>query len=233
MLLALAALTASACRDAPTDPMAGVVAEESSAALALDVSFADPENLIGTGESLDQAGLALLERWRDSWSLDTEAGHALRARLYPGLEDVLAGMVRPGDIDRELASMADALRRARDLSRASLLPRLAEGIDQAGICYETAVAAAARGDTREAVSMIVRGGDALREVGPEAVARSLQVEVEAAFGRISASDPYSSQDRDRLQRLVHGGREAIEQGDWVLAIRRAYYARALLDQAGG
>ncbi len=233
MLLALAPLTVASCQDSPTDPMVGVVAGESSPALALDISFADPENLIGTGESLDADGVGILERWRDSWTLETEKGHAVRGALYPRLEDALASMVRPGDLDRELASMADALRRAQTIPRSALLPRLANGLDAAAGCYASAVAARGRGDTREAVSMIVRGGDALREVGPEAVARSLQQDVAAAYGSISPSDAYSSQDLERLERLVRGSQQAIEQSDWVLAIRRAYYARALLGKNGG
>ena len=74
----------------------------------------------------------------------------------------------------------------------------------------------------------MRGGDALREVAPEAVARAIQGEVEEAFGRVSDGGPYSEKDMERLTRLVHGARQALGEGSWALAIRRAYYARALL-----
>ena len=50
------------------------------------------------------------------------------------------------------------------------------------------------------------------------------------FISISDSEPYSEQEQERLGRLVTGGRQALEDEDWIRAIRRAYYAKGLLTE---
>ncbi len=80
----------------------------------------------------------------------------------------------------------------------------------------------------EGLRYVLEGSDILREVGPEAVARALVAEVAELHGRLSDSDTYSEQEWERLGRLVTGGRQALEDEDWVRAIRRAYYAKGLL-----
>jgi len=72
----------------------------------------------------------------------------------------------------------------------------------------------------------------LREVGPEAVARTMVSEVNTERGSISVDDAYSEQDLERLDRLLQGGSEALSQQDWVRAIRRAFYARGLMASGG-
>ena len=85
---------------------------------------------------------------------------------------------------------------------------------------------------RDAMVQLLAGSDALREVGPEAVARTMVSEVVADRRNISARDSYSEQDLERLDRLLRGGREALSDQDWVRAIRRAYYARGLIVRDG-
>ena len=77
-------------------------------------------------------------------------------------------------------------------------------------------------------SALLQGADALREVGPEAVARTAVAECEARLRRIPEDAPYSETELDRIRHLVTGSRQALESEEWGLAIRRAYYAESLL-----
>ncbi len=227
MLCLLGALGASACQDALTDPMVGVVAGESEGALALGVSLPDPARLTPE-QGLSMEGTRALDAWRTSWSLTLDAGHAAREAAYGPLARALAPTLEAERVEEALSRLTVGVANARAIATDDLPPRLSQGVEEAATSSAAAVAAWDRGDAAGAVEEIFRGGDALREVGPEAVARALQREVEAAFGRVSEGGPYSEKDLERLTRLVHGGRDALAEGSWVLAIRRAYYARALL-----
>jgi hypothetical protein len=70
--------------------------------------------------------------------------------------------------------------------------------------------------------------DALWEVSPQQVAFELVRKAEGDYGRIRASDTYSEEELTRIRRLTTGAAEALEEGDYPLAIRRAYYACQLL-----
>lgn len=231
----LAVFCTAACRDALTDPLVDVVAEESAAALALGVSVADPVLLVEEdGGTLDEQGMLALEAWRASWSQNVAAGRETREPVYGSLAAGLADIVEPEAVARETALLEESVRRARGIEVEGLLPlSLTAGIEAAASYHAAAVAALDRGDAMGAIEDLLRGGDALREIGPEAVARALSAEVTSSLGRIPEDGPYSERDLERVRRLVSGSHEAVGNGEWVLAIRRAYYARALLEGHGG
>lgn len=224
-------LAAGACRDAPTDPLVGLVAQEAYAALALGVSFPDPGAWRASGWLGDE-GAEALDAWRASWDLPTADGRALREGAYQTLADGVARSATAQALGVELALLADGIARAEGLVGEGAPPHLSDGVASAARHRASAETALAAGDVEGAAEALLRGGDALREVGPEAVARSLQGEAEAGLGRVSDPHPYSDQEMERLRRLVRGGRQALDEGDWVLAIRRAFYARALLQGNG-
>ena len=228
--LAAGALMAG-CRDAPTDPMVGLVAEEAYAALALGVSFPDPSAWapedVRTAEGADA-----IEAWRGSWDLPAEEGRKAREGAYQALNRQISTTVDAKRVEEELTKLSEAVLRARTLEIDAVPPHIASGLTRALSQSTAAREAMTRGDLAGALDGLVRGGDALREVGPEAVARALQSEVEGRLGRVSDVDPYSEEDLERLQRLVRGGRQAVEEGDWGLAIRRAFYAKGILDGNG-
>lgn len=207
--------------------MVGLVAAESEGALALGMSLPDPARLTPV-QGLSIEGTRALDAWRTSWSMTPEAGHAAREAVYRPLARALAPTLEVGRVEEALSGLSDGVSQARALAPDVMPPRISEGLEAAAALSKAAALAWDRGDASGAVEDVLRGGDALREVGPEAVARALQGEVEEAFGRVSEGDPYSEKELERLTRLVHGGREALAEGSWVLAIRRAYYARALL-----
>lgn len=230
-ILTFALAAAGACRDAPTDPAVGLVAQEAYAALALGVSFPDPAAWRASGW-LAQEGTEALEAWRDSWDLPVDQGRDVREAAYTALAQVVARIATRDALEAELALLADGVVRAEALLGQGSPPHLVRGIEAARTQRIAAAAGLAAGDAPATVAALLRGGDALREVGPEAVARSLVSEVEAGLGRIGDTHPYSEQELERLGRLVRGGRQALEEEDWVLAIRRAFYARALLQGNG-
>jgi hypothetical protein len=51
--------------------------------------------------------------------------------------------------------------------------------------------------------------------------------------RTEGSDAYTEQELSRIRRLTGGAREALEEGDYPRAIRRAYYACRLLGVGPG
>lgn len=171
------------------------------------------------------------DAWHRSWDLPLAEARQLRASAYPVLARTMADEVSREVLTRETAALGEGVRRALVLNVAQLPPHVAAGLVEASARYAAATAALDSGDTRALLDALLRGGDALREVGPEAVARDLVFQVETAFGRLSPDDPYSEQDLERLQRLIQGGRQAVGDGEWVLAIRRAYYAKGLLGEA--
>lgn len=219
------------CRDAPTDPMVGLVAEDTYAAMALGVSFPDPA--VWAGEhALHGEGARALERWQRSWDLPADAGRSERTVVYAALAEGLADVLTVEELGVEVAVLDDAVLRAGSVAGSTLPAHLALGIERAVEAAKDAREAYGAGDRVRTLVHLMEGGDALREVGPEAVARALQVEVEDRLRRVLAPHPYSGEDLERVRRLVQGGRQAVEAGDWGLAIRRAFYARGLLDGNG-
>lgn len=229
MLVTAAAL--GACRDAPTDPLVGLVAQEAYAALALGVSFPDPGAWRASGW-LEAEEAEALEAWRASWDLPAAEGREAREGTYRVLAAGVARHAERSALEIELTLLAEGVARAEGLVGEGSPPHVVRGIEAARAQRAAAALALAAGDTPAAAAALLRGGDALREVGPEAVARSLVGEAEAGLGSISEPHPYSEQELERLRRLVRGGRQALEEGDWVLAIRRAFYAKALLEGNG-
>jgi hypothetical protein len=105
---------------------------------------------------------------------------------------------------------------------------LREALDKAKGSYADAWAAFREGEGVGALSLILQSVDALWEVSPRQVAFELVQKAEGALGRNQASGTYSEEELTRIRRLTTGAAEALEEGDYPQAIRRAYYACQLL-----
>jgi hypothetical protein len=215
----------AACEDAPTDPLTGLVAEESHAALALGVDLPSPVSMAGSLEGIDQE----VATWRASWEVETELGMAARDPLYLPLARALAGELQEEDLGPLTSRLDDGLVWARGLPLQGLPDHIAAQITTALALGAAARAALESGDRIRAIERLLRGADALRMTGPPAVAGALVAKAENLLGRVSEDDPYTDQDLERVRRLVRGGRYALEKGDWARAIRRAYYATGILE----
>ena len=84
------------------------------------------------------------------------------------------------------------------------------------------------GDAVRALELSMDAADALWEVSPRQVAADLIQRAEEALGRNPGPDAYSQEELTRVRRLMYGASEAVEEGDYPRAIRRAYYACQLL-----
>lgn len=220
-------LLAAACQDAPTDPVARIVTPETAVSVALGVVLPGPELWLGEDPG-DPALLDAVARWRMSWDRPVSEGRAARDGLRAGLARGLAPLLGPGRVREEEDRLAEGIARAKELPEDDLGPDIVARLGEAVAAHTRAARARRAGDATVALHNVLEGSDILREVGPEAVARALVAEVAELHGRLSDDDAYSDQDRERLGRLLTGGRQALDDGDWVRAIRRAYYAKGLL-----
>lgn len=212
------------CDDAATGPLARLVAGESAGALALGVTLPDPAAWVipetASPEAADAVAL-----WTTSWDLPGDEGDGVRADNYVSLAELFIPELGRGGISEQLEGLWEGVRRARELPALELPERIRERIADASHAHAQARDALLAERLRDAMVQLLIGSDALREVGPEAVARTMVSEVDTELRRISLDETYTEQDLDRLGRLVRGGREALAEQDWVRAIRRAYYAK--------
>lgn len=214
----LAVAMLAACGDSPTDPMAGLVAGDTGlAALALELPLPAPVE-DGRAEAA----------WRDSWTRPVLEGRAARDDLYRTLARARAFQADDAELAEAVGFLRTGVRRASSLDLDVLPAFLAAGVAEARARLRSADRAALAGDATRAWEDLLRGADALREIGPEAVARTAVARADEAYRRIQADAPYTEKERERIRRLVWGGRQALEEGDWAGAIRRAYYAEGLL-----
>ncbi|HEX6937870.1 MAG TPA: hypothetical protein VF158_00550 [Longimicrobiales bacterium] len=236
----LAAALAAACTDAPTEPLALVVAAETEAALrvaeALPTLPQVVDRLVAAGR-LDPADAATLAAARSLWVeadgvADAASARLLRRRAYAQAAPAVARALGPAG----LAEAETGLRRWIELAGAAAsgaeLPGIAAALADGRALLAAAQSARQRGRSDREAALLLEAADRLRETTPGAVARRLILQAEEALeARRGAAAP-GAMERDaawrRAERLVDGAREALEAGDPVRAIRRAFYARQLL-----
>ena len=219
------------CEDAPTDPLARIVAGETAGALALGVDLPHPGSWTVPDDAAPESADALV-RWLTSWDLPGDEGRQVRSSAYSALATLFVPELSRGGIGEQLDGLSEGVRHALQLPQDQLPQRIRVRISEAANAHVLALDALRAENLQDAMVQLLGGSDALREVGPEAVARTMVSEVDAQRRSISAADTYSEQDLERLDRLLRGGREALSEQDWVRAIRRAYYARGLMVRDG-
>lgn len=219
------------CEDTTTDPLARIVAGETAGALALGVDLPHPGSWTVPDDATPESADALV-RWLTSWDLPGDEGRGVRNLTYSSLATLFVPELGRGGIGEQLDRLAEGVRRALLLPEEQLPERIRVRISEAANAHALALDALRAENLRDAMVQLLAGSDALREVGPEAVARTMVSEVVAGRRNISAGDSYSEQDLERLDRLLRGGRDALSDQDWVRAIRRAYYARGLMVRDG-
>lgn len=225
LCLCLLPLLLWGCRDSPTDPLQGLVAAETGlTALALELPLPSPMDLESDGAEASTA----VTRWRRSWEEPALAGRAARQEVYPELGRLMAERTGSPELSGDMALLGAGVRRAEELLEHGLPAFLDAGIRAAAEAHDRAQRAVTVGDEARAWEGLLQGADALREVGPEAVARTAVDRCEGSLRRIPEDHAYSEKELERIRHLVLGSRRALEGGDWALAIRRAYYAEGLL-----
>lgn len=124
------------------------------------------------------------------------------------------------------AALAEWERRAAEQLDSGTERDFARAVADVGAQREAAGLALARGDTATAVLRLAAAAERARGFAPGAVALRLLDDAEArlrALPRASATD-------ERALRLLRGARSALAAGDVVRAVRRAMYARQLIER---
>ncbi|HUH13737.1 MAG TPA: hypothetical protein VMK65_11530 [Longimicrobiales bacterium] len=185
------------------------------------------------GDALERAfGL-----WLDAQADPAADADGRVAEAYAAAAPVLASRLGAAGLEAALEDARRWVGLARPLVSAWERPGLRAALREGEALLDASVGLAADGDTVAAVRTLLHAADRLRETTPWAVSGVLVAEVEGELARrgVGPIDP-SPPPADsvavrlaRLQRLLHGAREAREEGDYPLAIQRAWYARQLLD----
>ena len=230
----LGGLAVAGCRDAPTEPAALVVAAETEAALRVAASLPTLPQLVERARSAGKLEAGEPEAVAEAYALwaqadstaNPRAAVALRRRSYALAAPVLARSLGPAG----LAEVEAGLRQWIELASTALDGVSVPGVADALNTARSLVARAGRADDPVRVAeLLLEAGDRLRETTPTAVARRLIRQVERALTtREGPADRAGEVARRRAERLLRGARQALAEGDPVLAIRRAYYARQLL-----
>ena len=213
--------------DAGTNPLAVAVAPETHGA----VFFADG---LSTVPSLfSDHGLALegaveVEAWWDSWSLGEAEGARLRFLIYPLAVERLYPVMGVAGTQDVLGRNALSLAAVEAVESVVGLEAISHALDRARNLHSEARSALGRGEGESALTLALHAADALWEVGPQQVTMELIERATDALGRKLGLTSYSEEELIRIRRLMHGASEALDDGDYPRAIRRAYYACQLL-----
>ncbi len=231
----VAVLAAAGCTDAPTEPAALVVAAETEAALRVAAALPtlpevlDRARVRGTLSPDDaEAAAAAHALWTAADSAQNPiAARALRRRAYETAAPVVARALGPAGLSEVESGLRRWVEMAESASEGMSLP----GVGAALMAGRTLLARAVAADhADQAAALLLEAADRLRETTPDAVAARLILQVESALAREDrrtggGPGPVA---RRRAERLLRGANRALSDGDPVLAIRRAYYARQLL-----
>ena len=223
----LITLSLSACKDAANQPLAVAVASETHPALLLPENLSTVSSLL-SDYGLDRDGVVESEAWWNSWSLQGGEGASLRSKVYPSAAQRLFPVMGLAGVQDLLARNASSLGAVRAVGMMVDLEPISASLDRAEDLHSAARNAVDRGDGEEALVLALETADALWEVSPHQVATDLILQATQALGRNQAATTYSQEELIRIRRLTHGASEALDEGDYPRAIRRAYYACQLL-----
>ena len=202
-----------------------LVAPETSGAVVFAEALSTVPRLL-TEHGLALEGATEAEAWWDSWAMEDSEGAELRSKVCPSAAQRLfphLGLAGTQDVlDRNTSSLSsvDAV--------GSLIESetISEALRRARALHSKAWRALGEGDGEGALRLST--ADALWEVSPPQVATTLIGKANDALGRNPGSASYSYEELTRIRRLTYGATEALAQGDYPRAIRRAYYACQLL-----
>lgn len=220
-------LPVSACQDIRDDPLAVAVAPETYGALLLSDALPSVPHLLAE-RGLGVAGAADADAWWESWTLEEHEGESLRASIYPSAASRLYPVVGDEGVAELLDKQEESLAAVERVSVIVGSPAIIQALEQAKRLHGEAVRALAGDRGQEALGLILCTSDALWEVSPQQVAAHLVNRASETLRRNLVTNPYSEEELLRIRRLTTGAQEALESGDYPLAIRRAYYACQLL-----
>lgn len=243
-LLAAAVIAVVGC-DAEGVPTALVVAAESEAALQIAEELPTLPWFAGRLEArLDPASRRTVSMGVAVWEESLEAGAPapegeLRERVYDAVIPVLAPRLVRADLEAAHRALAAWLQMATPVVAEARIAALEARLDE-GRRLANELASALSDDTGAEWGLLLalRAADVLLETTPRVIALRLTAWGEGmlaahAGGAGAGGGAVDSLSLARADRLLRGAREAIASRDYILAIRRAFYARQLLDPGCG
>ncbi|MFH1762677.1 MAG: hypothetical protein ABIF09_00670 [Gemmatimonadota bacterium] len=223
----ISTLSVSGCLDAGSGPLTVAAAPENHASVLFSGELATVPRLL-SDHGLALEGVAEVEAWWDSWKLDDSEGAHLRTQIYPSAAQRLFPVMGLAGLQDAMDQNALGLDAAGAVGAIVDSEAMSHALDRARGFHSEAWSALERGEGESALTLVLRTADALWEVSPEQVATELIERATDAMGRKPESASYSEEELIRIRRLMSGASEALEQGDYPRAIRRAYYACQLL-----
>jgi len=213
--------------DAGINPLAVAVAPETHGAVFFAHGLSTVPSLF-SDHGLALEGAVEAEAWWDSWSLVQAEGAQLRSLIYPLAVQRLYPVMGVAGIRDVLGRNALSLAAVETVESVVGLESISHALDRARNLHSQARSALVRGEGESALMLALHAADALWEVGPQQVAMELIERATDALGRNFGLTSYSEEELIRIRRLMHGASDALDEGDYPRAIRRAYYACQLL-----
>lgn len=239
LVMAIAATLLPGCDDAATSPSALLVGGEAKAALQVAQRLPTLPSL-ATRAMVERAAsgrsaTTLLEAralWLDAEAASPAAAVRMRDEAYAMAVPELANAFGEADLRAVQDSLSQWIRIASNANGIGDISGIAWALDEASRLLEAAGRAEPL-DHARAVELTLRASDRLASTTPRAVATQMTAEAERRWAELtSASPPVSFRlegaRRERADRLVRGAMASLAKGDYLLAIRRAYYAKQLL-----
>ena len=222
-------LSVSGCMDTEANPLdvAVPVAPETHGALLFSDEISTVPSLL-LDHGLAHEGVAEAEAWWDSWDLGDSEGAALRSQIYPSAAQRLFPVMGMAGVQDVLDRNTSGLAAIGAMGAIVDTEAISHALDRARGLHSDAWRALGRGEGESALVLALRTADALWEVSPQQVATDLIDRATNALGRNPQPASYSVEELIRIRRLMYGASEALDEGDYPRAIRRAYYACQLL-----
>jgi len=224
-------LPVSARQDTDLGPIAAV-APETPGAVALSGGLPSVPELV-EAQGLQLEGQADVSAWWDSWRLPDSDGARVREGLYPSVSARLFPHLTRRGVAELLTRNDESLRSAKGVGVVLENAGIEFALDSALRLHSLAWSALEEGDGEGALGFALHSADALRAVSTQQVASELLSRAQESLRRNDESLTYSLEELTRIRRLTNGAREALTDGDYPRAIRRAYYACQLLGVASG
>jgi len=223
----VSATPVSAQKDIAQHPLEAV-APETFGAVALGEGLPSVPELV-EAHGLQEEGSAEVETWEESWALESTDGAAVRAnQVYPGVVARLFPLLADPGVRELLLENEESFRSVKRMGVLLDNEKVEWALEEALRFHRDAFLALQEGDGKLALELALRSADALREVSPREVASDLLQQAEDLLGRKTDLGSYSSEEVARIRRLTSGAKEALAEGDYPRAIRRAYYACQLM-----
>jgi hypothetical protein len=233
----LLVLGVAACGDLDSGPVVELRTDDPAVSLHFSRNLPTLPALAerwGTGLGLE----ALSNSWTDSWQLPPEVGAPMRMDLVGVGSALLADRVPPSALDRARRQIEESIEGVRewlvspdDPGGSTLPPSISGPLAQAAGHWEGAKGARAKGDATVELRELLMASDALRSTTAGPLALAFMEQAEDELRRISESETYPVVTRQRAERLLMGAEEALEVGEPIMALQRAWYALGLLRAA--